>query len=196
MAALAYRQQDPVVPEQPRILEVREELANLPTTPLLDGLQFASHQQPSAAASADHVELPLQAVQLSQRLYASMIDCAVVMTAAVIFVAASYKLLPHPALTRPLLLASAAIPVLIWAVYQYLFIVYSGRTLGMKIAEIRLSSFNGGLPGWRQRRSRVISLYFSTASLMMGLLWVFVDVDRLCWHDRISKTYLTAAVSN
>ena len=26
---------------------------------------------------------------------------------------------------------------------------------------------------------------------MMGLLWSLVDVDALCWHDRISHTYLT-----
>jgi hypothetical protein len=25
----------------------------------------------------------------------------------------------------------------------------------------------------------------------MGLLWALVDVDGLCWHDRISRTYLT-----
>jgi hypothetical protein len=36
-----------------------------------------------------------------------------------------------------------------------------------------------------------MALYFSTASFVMGLLWAFVDVGALCWHDRISRTYLT-----
>ena len=27
-------------------------------------------------------------------------------------------------------------------------------------------------------------------SLGMGLMWIFVDVDALCWHDRLSHTYL------
>ena len=26
----------------------------------------------------------------------------------------------------------------------------------------------------------------------MGLLWAFVDIDALCWHDRISRTYLAS----
>jgi len=56
---------------------------------------------------------------------------------------------------------------------------------------LRLSTFKGGLPNWRYRRSRVFGLYFSAASLAMGLLWALVDVDTLCWHDRISRTYLT-----
>jgi len=25
----------------------------------------------------------------------------------------------------------------------------------------------------------------------MGLMWAFVDVDELCWHDRLSRTYLS-----
>jgi hypothetical protein len=61
----------------------------------------------------------------------------------------------------------------------------------MQVARIRLSTFKGNPPRRRERRHRVIALYFSTASLVMGLLWALVDVDTLCWHDRISRTYLT-----
>ncbi len=61
----------------------------------------------------------------------------------------------------------------------------------MRVAKIRLSTFKGKSPSRRERRNRVIALYFSTASVLMGLLWAFVDVDALCWHDRISRTYLT-----
>ena len=42
----------------------------------------------------------------------------------------------------------------------------------------------------RQRRHRVLGFYLSALSLGMGLMWVFVDVDGLCWHDRLSQTYL------
>ncbi len=192
VAEPSHYQEEPVIPEQPRILDVAEELANFPTTPLLDGLQFSSHQQPTAAAPADHVELPFQAVAVGQRLYAGLVDCTLVAASAAVCIAASYKLLPKLPLTKPLLLTLAAAPVLLWAIYEYLFIMYGGRTVGMRMAGIRLCSFKGGTPLWRQRRSRVIGLYFSTASLMMGLLWALVDVDMLCWHDRISRTYLTS----
>jgi len=190
-----YRLADPVIPEQPRILEVPEELQSFPATPLLDGLQFTPQEQHRPTPAAEHVELPLQPVSVSQRLYAGVIDSGLVLTAAGIFAGVSYKLLPRLVLTKPLLLTGAAIPVLLWGVYQYLFLMYGGRTAGMRAAGIRLSSFKGEAPNWRQRRSRVVGLYFSTASLMMGLLWVLVDVDKLCWHDRISQTYLTSVAS-
>ena len=194
-----YYHEEPVVPEQPRILDVpaepandiATEPANYPTTALLDGLQFPSHRA-STAPAADHVELPHQAASVAQRLYAGVIDCILVAAAAGACIGAGYKFLPRLALTKPLLMTLGAIPVLLWAAYQYLFIMYGGWTVGMRVAGIRLSSFKGGTPRWRQRRSRVIALYFSTASLMMGLLWALVDVDMLCWHDRISRTYLSS----
>jgi len=199
VAEADYDQEAPVIPDQPRILDVPVEPpnyaaapANYPTTPLLDGLEFPWHRQASVAPAADHVELPHQAASVAQRLYAGLIDCALVVAAAAACIGTGYKLLPRLPLTKPLLVTFAAVPVLLWAAYQYLFLMYGGRTVGMRVTRIRLSSFKGGTPRWRQRRSRVIALYFSTASLMMGLLWALVDVDMLCWHDRISRTYLIA----
>lgn len=188
---VSHRLADPVIPDQPRILDVPEELEAYPATPLLDGLQFAPWAQQAPAASADHIELPFQAVGLSQRVYAGVIDCALVAVAAALFGAVSYKMLPKLLLTKPLAIAAGAVPILLWAAYQYIFTVYGGATAGMRVARLRLRTFKGSQPNRRHRRSRIIGLYFSTASLLMGLCWGMVDVDGLCWHDRISKTYLT-----
>ncbi len=186
-----HRLADPIVPDQPRILDVPEELEAYPNTPLLDGLQFSVNGQQADAPHADHIELPFQAVGISQRLYAGLVDCAIVAAAGAIFGAVGYKMLPKLVVTKPVILAAAAVPVLLWAIYQYILIMYGGKTAGMRAAGICLRSFKGTRPNLRQRRSRVIGLYFSTASLLMGLLWALVDVDMLCWHDRISRTYLT-----
>jgi len=104
--------------------------------------------------------------------------------------AAAYRMLPKPA-AKPVLLTAASLPVLFWAIYQYLFLMYTGATPGMRLLHLRLTTFKGQRANWRQRRSRVVGLYFSAASLMMGVLWALVDVDALCWHDRISRTYLS-----
>ncbi|MGA2369712.1 MAG: RDD family protein [Candidatus Korobacteraceae bacterium] len=185
-----HRLADPVVPEQLRILDVPEELEAFPTARLLDGLQSLSSTQ-QAVTPTDHIELPFQAVSLSQRLYAGLIDCAIVAAGAVVFGAVTYKMLPKPSATKPVLMAAAGVLILLWAVYQYVFTLYGGATPGMRMLRMRLRTFKGGNLCWRHRRSRVIGLYFSTASLMMGLFWALVDVDTLCWHDRISRTYLT-----
>jgi len=184
-----YRLADPVVPEQPRILDVPEELEAFPCAPLLDGLHLPSNAAPEAPA--DHIELPLEPASASQRILAGVIDCALVVVSAAIFGAVCYKMLPKLTPSKPLLLIGAAIPILLWVFYQYMLTMYGGATVGMRALHLRLSTFKGGTPKWRHRRSRVIGLYFSAASLMMGLLWALVDVDALCWHDRISRTYLT-----
>ena len=189
--AMVHRLADPVAPEQPRILDVPEELEAFPGSPLLDGLQFPANGQQTSAPPGDHIELPFQAIALAQRLYSGLVDCALVAAAAGLFGAIVYKMLPKLALTKPVMLTAAAVPVLLWAVYQYILTVYGGNTAGMRVAGICLSTFKGTRPRRRHRRSRVIGLYFSTASLLMGLLWALVDVDALCWHDRTSRTYLT-----
>jgi uncharacterized RDD family membrane protein YckC len=189
---VVHRLADPVVSEQPRILDVPEELEAFPGAPLLDGLQFAANSQQAPAAPADHIELPFHAVTIPQRLYAGLVDCALVAAATAVFGAVGYKMLPKLVFTKPLVLMAASVPVLLWAIYQYLLTVYAGATAGMRVAKICLSTFTGTSPNRRHRRSRVIGLYFSTASLLMGLLWALVDVDLLCWHDRISRTYLTS----
>ncbi len=186
-----HRLADPVLPEQPRILDVPEELEAFPTTPFLDGLQFGPNPQPAVATHADNVGLPFRAAGRAHRSYAALLDGGIVVVASAIFVAVGYKMLPGLIVTRPLLLATAALSALLWAVYQYLLLVYGGATAGMRIAKIHLSTFKGKAPRRRERRQRVLALYFSAASFVMGLLWAFVDVDALCWHDRISRTYLT-----
>ena len=63
----------------------------------------------------------------------------------------------------------------------------------MTATRVRLRTFKGRSPDFRQRQLRVFGLYLSVLSLGMGLLWYFVDVDSLCWQDRISQTFPAAA---
>jgi len=192
-ADTGHRLADAVLPEQPRILDVPEELEAYPSTPFLDGLQFEPTPSVSAPAPdhVDHVELPFHAAGIPQRIYAALVDCSVVAVAAVVFAFIGHKMIPDLVFTKPARLAAALVPLLLWAIYQYLLLVYAGRTAGMQAAGIRLITFEGRQPSLHHRRNRALGLYLSVASLVMGLLWAFVDVDTLCWHDRISATYLT-----
>lgn len=185
-----HRLADPVVPEQPRILDVPEELEAFPATPLLDGLHLPATAE-ATVTPPDHIELPFQAVEISRRVYAGLIDGSLVAAAMAVFCAVAYKMLPSVGHGKPLLTAAGGTLVLLWTIYQYMFLMYGAATPGMRSVGVGIRTFKGGPPSWRHRRSRVIGLYLSTASLMMGLLWALVDVDALCWHDRISRTYLT-----
>ena len=166
-AEMIHRLADPVVLEQARILDVPEESEAF-ATPYLDGLQFGPGPQQGSGAPADHVELPFRAAAISQRAYAALIDCALVGVATAAFGAVGYKMLPRLIITKPVLLTAVMVPVLFWAIYQYLLTVYAGTTVGLQTAGIRLSSFKGARPKWRDRRTRVLALYFSDCIAQHG----------------------------
>ena len=187
-----YRLADPVTAETPRILDVPEELEAIPATPFLDGLQLDSPDAAAAiATSREHVDLPLQAAGIPRRLLAGIVDLAVTGVAAGVFASVAYQELDHPAPTKPLILGFVAGAVLVWIAYQYLFVVHAGKTVGMMATQLRFCTFAGRPPVLRQRRNRVLGLFLSSLSLGMGLMWGFVDVDGLCWHDRLSRTFLS-----
>jgi uncharacterized RDD family membrane protein YckC len=81
-------------------------------------------------------------------------------------------------------------PCIFWAMYEYLFLVYAGVTPGLQLTRLRLITFDGVQPRRPTRRARSIAMMLSTFSLGLGLLWAALDEDTLCWHDRITRTYV------
>lgn len=182
-----YRLADPVTAEVPRILDVPEELE---ATPFLDGLQLDLPDAANVEASRDHIELPGQPVNVSLRVLAGAIDLAIAGVGAGVFAAVAFKILPELPPAKLLVLGTVTSLVVLWSAYQYLFVVYAGKTLGMMAARIRLRTFKGRSLNMRQRQLRVLTFFLSSLSLGMGLMWAFVDVDSFCWHDRLSQTFL------
>jgi uncharacterized RDD family membrane protein YckC len=68
--------------------------------------------------------------------------------------------------------------------------VYAATTPGLRLAGLQLARFDGTRANRRLRRWRVLASYLAAVSLGMGYVWVFLDEDALCWHDRITHTYL------
>jgi hypothetical protein len=62
--------------------------------------------------------------------------------------------------------------------------------LAPRPARLELTRFDGSPASRSLRRWRVLASFLSAASLGMGYAWVFLDEDSLCWHDRITHTYL------
>ncbi len=172
--------------DRPRILEVPEEvdaeapLSDISVAPELE-------QRPPM-----EFELPLLVASMSRRLLAGLVDAVVVMAAAALFAAIALKLgVPVPRDKAGLLLAMA-VPALLWAVYEYIFLLYATTTLGMQVARLQLITFDGERPRRRSRRGRALAMMMSTLSLGLGVAWALLDEDTLCWHDRITRTYLVA----
>jgi uncharacterized RDD family membrane protein YckC len=78
--------------------------------------------------------------------------------------------------------------------YISLFTVLAGSTPGMQLRGLAVVRLDGSLPDTRQLLWRSFGYLLSGATLMLGFVWAFWDEDRFTWQDRISQTYVTAAV--
>jgi uncharacterized RDD family membrane protein YckC len=83
--------------------------------------------------------------------------------------------------------------VLFYAQYVALFTFFGGATPGMMLRHLRVASFDGADPTQAQLLWRSFGYLLSAGTLMLGFLSALWDRDHLCWHDRISQTYLTSA---
>ena len=169
-----------------RILEVPEVA---PPLPALGGITIEPAEK-LEAEKRPGIDVPLQTAPLRRRLLASMIDGVIVAAASALFGFIFWKVTAVRPPKVQILASAAAILCLFWAAYQYLLLVYSNSTPGLRIARLELARFDGSSTNRSLRRWRVLASYLSAASLGMGYAWAFLDEDVLCWHDRITRTYL------
>lgn len=179
---------EPVI-DKPRILLVPEEV---PTSvaPLAD-IQL----DPEEPAAVDELDLPLCVAPMGQRFLAGCADALIVMIASFVFLGIVLRHVPAPDGRLGYALV-ALLPVTLWSIYEYLFLVHCATTPGMQLAGLSLASFGAEIIRRRTRRARALACMLSTFPLALGLIWALLDDDTLCWHDRISRTYLVHAESN
>jgi uncharacterized RDD family membrane protein YckC len=169
--------------DRPRILDVPEEVES--SAPLAD-INVAPQEEQAAL----EFELPLLVASMSRRVVAGLLDAFLVLTGCTVFASIVLKTgvpAPHD---KTGVLVAMAVPCLFWAIYEYLFLVYSGTTPGMRLARLRLVTFDGEAVRRRARRARALTLVLSSLSLGLGVIWALLDEDTLCWHDRITRTYV------
>jgi hypothetical protein len=176
---------EPVI-ASPRILEVPE---FVPPPPALGGITIEPGEQ-AEIERRPGIDFPLQSAAPSRRIAAAAIDGTVIAAACAVFGWIFWKMAGFRPPRVQLLEISVALAGLLWAAYQYLLIVYSGRTPGLYLTRLELARFDGRAANRRLRRWRVLASFLSAVSLGMGYAWVFLDEDALCWHDRITHTYL------
>jgi uncharacterized RDD family membrane protein YckC len=176
---------------RPRILEVPEDIMPAVQGSLFPEIRLDADEQEASHCYEPEIEVPLRVAPVSERLLASFMDWSFVAAASLVFAAMAWRSMPEVPHTKPFWMVMGVVPILLWAVYQHLFLLYAGRTPGMSITGIRLSTFDGHTPEWEQRRSRARYMFISFAPVALGFLWALVDEDTLCWHDRISQTFPT-----
>jgi uncharacterized RDD family membrane protein YckC len=174
------------VSDRPRILEVPE---FAPPPPALGGITIESAEK-QETEKRPGIDIPLQSAPLGLRFVAALIDGLIIAAASAAFGYIFWRVAAvRPPLVQMLGLA-VGIPSLFWAAYQYLLVVYAASTPGLRVAGLKLARFDGTSTSRSLRRWRVLAACLSAVSAGMGYAWVFLDEDALCWHDRITHTYL------
>jgi uncharacterized RDD family membrane protein YckC len=176
---------EPVV-DRPRILEVSE---NVLPPPALGGILIEAVEEP-AQERRPGFELPLQAAPMSRRLLAGAIDSLLVITAFAAFAYIFFRITAIVPSLREAAGISVGLIAVFWITYQYFLLVHAGTTPGLALAQLQLCRFDGSAVPMRIRRWRVLASVLSGCSLALGYAWCFLDEDRLCWHDRITRTYM------
>jgi hypothetical protein len=172
--------------DRPRILEAPE---LVPPLPALGGITIEPVARP-AAEKRPGIDIPLQSASLRRRIFAAAVDIAIIVTACFLFGFIFWKMTAIRPPRIQILGLAAGLAGIFWATYQYLLLVYAGTTPGLRLAKLELAQFDGTPAARRLRRWRVLASFLSAGSLGLGYLWAFLDEDVLCWHDRITHTYL------
>jgi uncharacterized RDD family membrane protein YckC len=169
-----------------RILEAPE---LTPPPPALGGILIEPAEEP-ASLRRPGFEIPLQTASLGRRLAAAGIDATLVLSAFAAFAYIFFRItteVPSPAKAAG---TAVFLVGLLWAAYQYLLLVFSGATPGLKLVKLELQRFDGAPVLRRTRSWRVLASVLSGLSLGLGYAWCLLDEDELCWHDRITRTHL------
>jgi len=84
---------------------------------------------------------------------------------------------------------------IVYLQYFALFTIFGGTTPGMMMRGLQVISFSGEPPTPRQMFLRSAGYILSAGTFFLGFLWAMWDEDELTWHDRLSRTHLSAAQS-
>jgi len=175
------------VQDRLRIIEAPE---ITPPPPALGGILIESKEEP-AADRRPGFEIPLQSSSLSRRITAAAVDAIIVLAAGALFGYIAVKTVAPVMQARELAGTACLVLALLWAGYQYLALVYTGSTPGLRMAGLELVRFSGKPAPRRLRRWRFFASLLSAVSLALGYFWCFLDEDGLCWHDRITRTHMS-----
>lgn len=150
---------------------------------------FLTHDQVRPPDPSIICDAPVAPV--SMRMQAALWDGAAIL-AGCLFLAAALSFVGGgiPAdkkLTIFYVLALATVPLF----YKALWTLAGRDTPGMQRVGLRLIDFDGNPPSRQRRYYRAFGSVLSLLAGGLGLIWAFVDEDRLTWQDHMSETFPT-----
>jgi uncharacterized RDD family membrane protein YckC len=78
--------------------------------------------------------------------------------------------------------------LLVLVLFFCVFWTWRGQTIGMLAWRLRVERSDGSSLTWRDALLRLAGACVSIAALGCGYWWIWIDRERLAWHDRWSRT--------
>ena len=156
----------------------------------LDAEPVAETANEAASVAAAAAVAAVQLAPMSRRLMAAVVDGALIMGA---FLAAAMVAMDRVTILpgiKEIEVGSAVALAVTGVLYMGIFFTLARATPGMKYAGVSLSRFGDGKPTRAQRCGRLGALLLSLLPVGLGVVWAVFDDEHLCWHDRLSGTYL------
>jgi uncharacterized RDD family membrane protein YckC len=131
---------------------------------------------------------------LASRRWAGVLDAFFVSLTGAGFLAMFHSLGGEILLAKMDAVVYATVFYLFYALYFFLFTAVGGATPGMQLSGLTVVRLDGSLPEARQLLWRSFGYLLSGGTLLLGFVWALWDEDHFTWQDRISHTYVTAAM--
>ena len=176
---------DPIL-DRPRILEVQDVT---PPAPALGGILIGPTERTEEKRS--EFEVPLQAATISRRTVATLVDAAIIGCAVGLFAHIFRGMTQSREPASQFVVAAAILFGAFWAGYHFLLLPCCGTTVGLWLTQLQLRRFDGKPVTRRIRGWRAVAAVLSALSVGLGYVWCLLDEDQLCWHDRITRTYVS-----
>lgn len=183
--------------EPPLAAPHTEQTADGWSAPEWSGIEFEdTPQEPDAAFEDSTALVPrLELAPLQLRVIANLVDAALIVGSVTALAAAVAGMLPHLPGIRGSELAAMGATLLMGVVYHWASFSLLGVTPGMRFAGIAPCTFEGEHPTCAQLHRRLGAMLLSLLPLGLGAVWAVFDEDHLCWHNRLSRTYLRQCLS-
>ena len=131
---------------------------------------------------------------LHERRLAGLIDAIFLCLTCGGFIALFLSLHGQISLAKTDAVVYLVVGYLFYALYFFVFTTLAGASPGMQLRSLTIVRLDGTLPDTRQLLWRSFGYLLSGGTFMLGFLWAIWDEDHFTWQDRISQTYVTAAM--
>ena len=126
-----------------------------------------------------------------ERLIAGVLDMAVVLVALGVFIGVVHSIRGDLGTGAESFRTIFSVFLGLLFFYWTFYLRYIGETAGMSWMRLRVVTFDGKAPSTVQKWVRTAGTILSFCAAGVGFFWALADEEKLTWHDRMSRTYVT-----